>query len=97
MGVVSVAFEPGRGNDRKEIDGQKDADGCYDGSRQAGNEKTDEGDRDDDRTGCNHRHGYGVKELVIVQPAELLDDSLLQEWNDRQAAAEYKGAGFGEE
>jgi hypothetical protein len=47
--------------------------------------------------GCNHGHGYGVKELVIVQPAELLDDYLLQERKDRQAAAEYEGASFGEE
>ena len=47
--------------------------------------------------GRDHRHGDGVQELVLGQPAVLLDDALVEERHDRQAAAEDERAGLGEE
>ena len=57
----------------------------------------DESDGDDDRAGRDHRHGHRVEELVLGEPAVLLDDALVQERHDRQAAAEHERPGLGEE
>jgi hypothetical protein len=40
-------LEPGRRKNGKQIDRQKDADGCHHGASEASDKKADEGDRDD--------------------------------------------------
>ena len=47
--------------------------------------------------GRDHRDGHRIQELLLGQPAELLDDALVQKRDDRQAAAEDEGPGLREE
>src|SRR5262249_14548115 len=62
-----------------------------------GDEIPDEGRRDDDWPRTHHPHRDGDEELALVQPARLLDQSLLEEGHDHQTAAERERAGFQEE
>ena len=48
-------------------------------------------------TGCDHGDGDGVGELLLRQPVEILDHTLVQEGHDGQAAAEDERARLGEE
>ena len=62
---------------------------------QTGDEEAYESYSDHHRARSNHRHRYGVQELVLIEPVKLLDHPLLQKRNDCQPAAEYKSAGLG--
>src|SRR5439155_863585 len=93
--IVAMTFKPGCRNDRKYIHRQENTNRRHNGSRQAGNEKTDESDGYDNWTRGNHRDGHGVQKLMLVEPSELLHHSLVQERNNREAAAEHKSASFG--
>ena len=48
-------------------------------------------------SGGKHRHGDGVEELAVVQPAVLSDDAAVQEGHDGQTIAEHERPGLHEE
>ncbi len=90
-----MTFKPGCRHDREYIHRQENPNRRHNRSGKAGNKKADESDGYDNWTRGDHRDGHGVQKLMLVQPAELLHDSLVQKRNDCQAAAEHKRAGFG--
>src|SRR5216683_2345718 len=97
LGVVAVPDEPAPGDGDAEVDGGEDGGGGDEGAGQAGGEVADEGGGDDDRPGGDQAHRDGVDELAAGQPVVLGDDSLAQERDDGQAAAEDEGPGLEEE
>ena len=92
-----MADEPGRGNDGEHPDRQEDADGGQRRPWEAGDQKSDEGHRDDDRSRRDHGDRHGVEKLLFAQPPELAHHALIEEGHDGQAAAEDECAGFREE
>ena len=93
-GLSRWRLNQGAGIIGKKIHRQENADGCHNRAGETGNNKTDECDCNDHRTGRDHGDGDRVQELVVGKPAELLDYALLQKWNDRESTAKHKGAGF---
>ena len=88
--VVAVAQEPPAGHDHREVDRDEDRHGGHDGTSEPRHEVTDEACRNDDRSGGDHAHRDGIKELRLGQPVMLIDNALTQEGHDRQAASEYE-------
>src|SRR6266851_964264 len=97
LGVVAVPDEPASGHGDAEADGDENGGGGDEGAGQAGDEVADEGGGDDDRPWGDQAHRDGVDELAAGQPVVLDDDSLPQERDDGQAAAEDERPGLEEE
>src|SRR5258706_1878888 len=97
LGVVAVPDEPASRHGDAEVDGDEDGGGGDEGAGKAGGEVADEGGGDDDRPGGDQAHRDGVDELAAGQPVVLGDDSLAQERDDGQAAAEDERPGLEEE
>src|SRR6266851_2532097 len=95
--VVAVPDEPASRDGDAEIDGNEDRGGGDEGAGKARHEVADEGGGDDDRPWGDQANRDGVDELAAGQPVVLGDDSLAQERDDGQAAAEDEGPGLEEE
>jgi hypothetical protein len=92
-----VLFEIRSGNDCEQITGKKRGDRSHTGALPTRDKISDESNGDDDRPRCNHRYRNRVKELLLIQPMVLLDNTTIKERNDRQTAAEYECACLREE
>src|SRR4029077_3253855 len=64
---------------------------------EARDQVADERRGDDHRSRADHSDGDGNQEIPLAEPLILLDDTLLQERDDHEAAAEGESAGLEEE
>ena len=88
----SVPSEVRRWNDDEDVDREEHAERRDRHAPGPADEISDERDRDDDRTGRDHRDGDGVEKLSIVEPPERLHQLSVQKRHDRQAASEHERA-----
>src|SRR5262245_62946396 len=95
--VRAIAHEYGGENENEQEGREKDSDRGGQGAPEARHQKAHERRRDDDRAGAHHAHGDGDEELALVQPTGLLDETLLEERDDHEPAAEGERAGLQEE
>jgi hypothetical protein len=85
--VATVPREQGRCDQHEQKRWQEDSDGRDDGAPEAGDEIADKRRGDHDRPRADHADRDCDEELSLVEPAELLHQSLLEEWHDDEAAA----------
>jgi hypothetical protein len=95
--VATVPREQGRCDQHEQKRWQEDSDGRDDGAPEAGDEIAEKRRDDHDRPRADHADRDCDEELSLVEPAELLHQSLLEEWHDDEAAAEGERAGLEKE
>src|SRR5580765_3672778 len=88
--ISGKAFVEGADDYDKKIYREEDTHRGGAGAGDPRDEVTDESNGYHHRTGCNHRHGYGIKKLGFGQPMMLLDYASMKKWNNREAAAKHK-------
>ena len=87
----------GAGRHDEQVDRQEHAERRHRHSPRTSDQIADECDRDDDGARRDHRDGDSIEKLAIVEPAVRLDELAVEEWDDREAAAEHECAGLGEQ
>ena len=92
-----MTFEPRRKQQHRHIHRQEDPDRRKCRTGESSDQESNECHRDHHRTRRNHGHRHGVGELLLVEPMEILDNALVQEWDDCQSAAKDKRAGLRKE
>ncbi len=88
IGIAAMAGQQRRGDQHQQERRQENADGRDQGAPESRDQIADKGRGDHNGSGADHADRDGDQELALIEPAELLDQSLLEERHDHEAAAE---------
>jgi len=74
--------------------GKENPDGRNDGAPETSNQITNESGGDNDRAWTDHANCDSNQELALVKPVVVLHQSLLEEWDNHETAAECERSRF---
>src|SRR5258706_10315546 len=97
IGIAAMTCEQRCGDEHQKKRREENADRRDHRAPEPCNEITDKGRGDHDRSRADHANGDSDQELALIQPAELLNKSLLKERHDHEAAPKGERASLEEE
>src|SRR5258708_7324603 len=92
-----MARQQRRGDEHEQKRRKKNADRRADRSPESRNEIADKGRGNDNRSRADHANGDSDQKLALIQPADLLNKSVLKKRHDHEAAPEGEGTCLEEE